>query len=477
MRTFAESTKEVPAWQMHQHRPSATPTEDIRPSLDGITALSHTATITTTACSTVDLTRASPPLPEGCTSSYLAVFGAFFALFGTFGQMNAFGTFQAWYAQHQLSHLDASTIAWIGSLQLWVFFFSGGLVGKIFDIYGPRWLMARDSTLAADTHIPGTFTLPSNVCVRRICIVLLMASGTILYVFSIMMTSLSTRYYQYLLAQGLLFGLGVGMLFYPALSSVATYFSRYRATALGIAASGSSFGGFAWGVRILVSGLVSACGVLCCIALMTVTRYTPPRSKQFHVDGLPYRRGAAGSALVALGLFIPFIFIVDYAHPIESIPAHTDFLVLEILNAGRVIGRVAPACLSDVIRRFNILGPAAFLCGLLCLVMGLFAGSSLALLLVFAASYGFASGTFISLITPCVAQISEMRQIGCRIGLLYSAISVPAVVGPPIAGFLLHADGGTYKGMILFAGLTVICGSFLLLAARWRINPRLWARV
>ncbi|KAF7298577.1 Monocarboxylate permease-like protein [Mycena indigotica] len=471
MRTFAESTKEVPAWQMHQHRPSATPTEDIRPSLDGITALSHTATITTTACSTADLTRASPPLPEGCTSSYLAVFGAFFALFGTFGQMNAFGTFQAWYAQHQLSHLDASTIAWIGSLQLWVFFFSGGLVGKIFDVYGPRWLMA---------------------------------SGTILYVFSIMMTSLSTRYYQYLLAQGLLFGLGVGMLFYPALSSVATYFSRYRATALGVAASGSSFGGvmypimlqrlferygFAWGVRI--SGLVS--GVLCCIALMTVTRYTPPTTKQFPVDGLPYRRGAgtvmssfrdarflllaAGAALVALGLFIPFIFIVDYAHSIQSIPAHTDFLVLAILNAGGVIGRVAPACLSDVIGRFNILGPAAFLCGLLCLVMWLFAGSSLALLLVFAASYGFASGTFISLITPCVAQISDMRQIGCRIGLLYSAISVPAVVGPPIAGLLLHADGGTYKGMILFAGLTVICGSFLLLAARWRINPRLWARV
>jgi hypothetical protein len=40
-----------------------------------------------------------------------------------------------------------------------------------------------------------------------------MITGTILYVFSIMMTSISTQYYQYLLAHGVLFGLGVGMLY------------------------------------------------------------------------------------------------------------------------------------------------------------------------------------------------------------------------------------------------------------------------
>jgi hypothetical protein len=40
-----------------------------------------------------------------------------------------------------------------------------------------------------------------------------MIIGTILYVFSIMMTSISTQYYQYLLAHGVLFGLGVGMLY------------------------------------------------------------------------------------------------------------------------------------------------------------------------------------------------------------------------------------------------------------------------
>jgi hypothetical protein len=54
----------------------------------------------------------------------LAVLGAFLALFCTFGQMNAFGTFQTYYHSHQLSDYPASTISWIGSLQLWIFFFS-----------------------------------------------------------------------------------------------------------------------------------------------------------------------------------------------------------------------------------------------------------------------------------------------------------------------------------------------------------------
>lgn len=54
----------------------------------------------------------------------LTVFGGFIALFCTFGQMNSFGTFHSYYLRHQLQHLTPSKISWIGSLQLWVFFFS-----------------------------------------------------------------------------------------------------------------------------------------------------------------------------------------------------------------------------------------------------------------------------------------------------------------------------------------------------------------
>ncbi|KAJ7065874.1 major facilitator superfamily domain-containing protein, partial [Mycena amicta] len=429
-----------------------------RQSFDGkaTTTQSHLASST----AHLNPSRAAPQFPEGCTSGYLTVFGAFLALFCTFGQMNAFGTFQAYYAEHQLSTMEPATIAWIGSLQLWVFFLSGGPIGSLFDTYGPRWLMV---------------------------------AGTIVYVFAIMMTSISTQYYQYLLAHGGLFGLGVGLMFYPSLSSVSTYFCKYRATALGVVASGSSFGGvmypmmlerlfqqvgFGWAIRI--SGLVS--WVACCLALATVTRHAPPKQRgaaaklSDTIRDSRFALLAVGSCFVALGLFIPFIFIVEYAHDI-AIPAHKDFIVLAVMNAGGILGRFVPAYLSDRVGRFNLLTPSAFLSGLLCVFLWLFA-KTLAPLLVFAAAYGFTSGAFISLITPCVAQISDIRMIGSRIGILYSIIATPAVIGAPAAGALLQASRGqSYTGMILFSGLSIIVGSLVLLAAKLKIDPRLLARV
>jgi hypothetical protein len=56
----------------------------------------------------------------------------------------------------------------------------GGFVGRFFDAYGPRVLM-----------IP----------------------GTIVIVVSIMITSICDEYFEYVLSQGILFGLGVGMLY------------------------------------------------------------------------------------------------------------------------------------------------------------------------------------------------------------------------------------------------------------------------
>ena len=57
-----------------------------------------------------------------------------------------------------------------------------------------------------------------------------------------MMTSLSKQYYQVFLTQGLCTGLGAGMIFVPSIAIVSTYFQKNRAFAIGVGASGSSFG-------------------------------------------------------------------------------------------------------------------------------------------------------------------------------------------------------------------------------------------
>ena len=107
-----------------------------------------------------------------------------------------------------------------------------------------------------------------------------------------------------------------------------------------------------------------------------------------------------------------------------SISDDMAFYVLAVMNAGGVLGRIAPAYLSDKVGRFNLLIPSAFLSGLSCLVFWFFAKSFVSVML-FSVVYGFLSGSFVSVVNPCVAQIFEMSQMGTRLGMLYSIISFP----------------------------------------------------
>ena len=89
--------------------------------------------------------------------------------------------------------------------------FAGAPVfGKIFDSYGPRYLML---------------------------------GGTFFHIFGLMMASLSSEYYQLFLAQSICSALGASAIFYAGTNSVGTWFFKNRAFALGIISSGSSLGG------------------------------------------------------------------------------------------------------------------------------------------------------------------------------------------------------------------------------------------
>lgn len=123
--------------------------------------------------------------------------------------MNTFGVFQSYYEDTLLPNYSASSISWIGTVQGFLLFLAGIIVGPIFDKGYLRSLLAI---------------------------------GSFLVVFGLMMTSLSTEYYQVFLAHGLTVGLGCAFLFIPSIAIVATYFSTRRALATGITAAGGSIG-------------------------------------------------------------------------------------------------------------------------------------------------------------------------------------------------------------------------------------------
>ena len=72
----------------------------------------------------------------------------------------------------------------------------------------------------------------------------LIVGGNLLVVFGLMMTSLCKEYWQAILAQGVTFGTGYGLLFIPGVSILPQYFVKRRVLASGIASAGSGFGTF-----------------------------------------------------------------------------------------------------------------------------------------------------------------------------------------------------------------------------------------
>lgn len=150
-------------------------------------------------------------------------------------------------------------------------------------------------------------------------------AGFLVECFGVFMTSLSDQYYQLFLAQGVLVGIGCGMQFCPVMGLVTTYFSKHRAVAVGIVASGSATGGlvyptivrqllpkigFGWTVRVM-GFMMLAIG--CFTASLLRTRLPPRRSGPI-VDfecfrELPYSLYVLGTFLCIWGQFFAFYYV------------------------------------------------------------------------------------------------------------------------------------------------------------------------
>ena len=122
------------------------------------------------------------------------------------------------------------------------------------------------------------------------------------------------------------------------------------------------------------------------------------------------------------GLFIPINFIEVQA--IENgMSVRLAGYLLAILNAGSIFGRIIPGALADKLGKFNLQAIFCAFAGIIVLALGLPASSNAAFI-TFAALYGFASGAYVSLLPAQMAQISEVHQIGVRIGVTFVSLDL-----------------------------------------------------
>ena len=115
--------------------------------------------------------------------------------------------------------------------------------------------------------------------------------------------------------------------------------------------------------------------------------------------------------------------------------------------------------------------------------------SSHAGLIVFALVYGFVSGSFVSLLMPCVAKTGSIETLGRRFGTYQMIVSIAYVspillpyhltltsnlTGLPIMGAILDRQGITeFSGLILFSGVSALIGAAFLFVATYILGRRL----
>jgi len=272
------------------------------------------------------------------------------------------------------------------------------------------------------------------------------AIGSAFLLLGVFLASICTQYWQLILTQGLLIGIGDSLLFTPALICVTVAFQKRRGLALGMTVAGSSVGGIVW--PIVLSRLLKEVGfgwtfriagfIMMPLCLISVLCVSMPGQAQKSLDGTPRPAppkpdlGAIlknrrllffmlGGWFLYIGLFAGLVFIAVYSVS-QGLSEQTAFYLVTITNAASLFGRVIPGALADIWGPYNLMIFAGISSGVI--MACLTAAKSTAGIIIFAIAYGFTSGSVISLLGACVAPLlSSPSQYGPALGIMMAFLS------------------------------------------------------
>ncbi|CCH46241.1 Riboflavin transporter [Wickerhamomyces ciferrii] len=421
---------------------------------------------------TVHLIDEEIEFPEGGWEAYKVVAGGFFTLMITFGLMNTIGAIQAYLTNHQLKNESSSTIGWTFSIHYLVAYAFCLIAGPLFDWKG-----------------------------GRLCAII----GSILLVAGLFITANCDEVYQILLAYGFIVGSGTCLLYTSGLGAVSHYFKRKRATALGISSLGGSVGGVVWPLMLRqlypkigyvwsMRVLALCCGICASLACLSVKSRLKKQKEDVIIEKNPIKFMNSSLALRDLFkekrfLYLTFsIFFCEFSllmvmTYITSYTIHQGysesqgFLVLIILNAIGLLGRVIPKYLGDVYGSFNIMIATVGSCAIFILAIWLPFGHNLSVLYAFAGLYGFSSSSTLSLTPVTCGQISRTEDFGKRYGTVYFISSFGNLLALPIGGALIKDGPNGFQNFIILAGVTEVVSVVFFILARYECVGMKWAKI
>ena len=368
--------------------------------------------------------------------AWVVVWATFACLALIFGVSYAFAAF----FESFVSAFNAprAEVALVFGLSGGVYFAAGAAAGLLSDRFGPRAVTAA-GMLCVAAGLAASSLAPSILAVYA--------------------------------AYGVGVGIGIALVYTPAMANVPPWFSQRRGLASGLASAGIGFGTVL--VPLLATRLIAGLGwrtALQCLALGVLVlglgaawllRRAPVASAAPGKAAVPgatlgqamrsadFQRLYAVCVLASPAMFVPFAHVSAAARDL-GVPAAQAVGLVGLIGVGSLVGRFAIGALADRLGRARTL---ALVLASMGLSFGLWwLAGGYAALAGFALWMGLSYGGIVALLPALCMDLFGARAVAAILGTLYTGAAVGNLLGPWLAGAVFDRFG-SYTPVLAVCGL------------------------
>jgi len=366
---------------------------------------------------------------------WVVVFAAFLAAFVVFGVSYTFGIFLR--PIEEELHVTHAALSTVFSTMTVVSFFLSPFTGRIADRHGPRGVVA--------------------------CGAVLMCAGLVA-------TARVPSFPLLFLTYGVGLGGAVACIYIPAIAAVGEWFNVRRVIALGVAVSGIGCGTllaapvsamlierYGWRPAIEILGWVGG-GLMVVSALLL---FRPPvLEEKAKVAIGPKLRTRAFALLYGsfflkgIAVYVALVFIPAYAMDLGATRVAAASLV-GYIGASSVVGRLGGSMLAPRFGLFNMYKLAFAI-----LFVSYFlwiTGHVYPTLVIFSLIMGVGYGGVAGMAPAVTASLFGVQGLGQLLGVLFTALGLACLVGPPVAGLVIDYSH-TFHGVPFYAAAAAALG-------------------
>jgi len=385
-------------------------------------------------------------VPEG-GFGWVIVVVAFFVQFFLLGTMNNFAILYIELLKDFKSSRQETS--WVGSITYGIMFLSGPVATSLCQKMGCRPVAIMGGLIGA--------------------------IGTLL-------ASYSNTIVKMYLTEGVLFGVGASLCYFPSIIILPQYFKKRWSLVTGLVTCGSGVGTMA--MAPIINVIVERYGWRKAVRISSVQMvmvsfisllYKPRLPKNMEMEEESKKRPMFDTNILKNKAFIAFVaalfvFMLSYQVPFVhlaqmateyGIPRGQAVLLIGIISVFSTVGRLFFGHVADSPRinrlyMYQIAFLAIGVANTLCTVLKTFPA-----LLIYCLLFGFFEGCYVCQVAILTGDIVGPESMASAVGLVFGIKSIPLTLGAPIAGALYDVSN-SYQVAFLVAGAMPVITSCIM---------------